>query len=341
MVDVIGAMLRHARVTFGLPLIGAAVALLLSLSNKQMYTSSATFLTAGSDAASSPFSGLAAQFGVTAGGRNAGQSPDFYVALVKSRPVLEDLARSPVLLRTTEGRRTATIAEVFTGVPPHDPVALRSAVDGLRGAVLTRIDRPTSMVHLGFVAESPELAELATARLLELLDRFNRETRRSQATSEKEFARDRMNQAGAELRAAEDALERFLQQNRQFRNSPSLTFQQERLQRQVTMRQEVFTSVAQSYEQARINEVRQMPAITVIDAPDGSARAAATGAVRKALIGAIFGLLLALVIVLYREFSLRLRQRREPGYEELGRQWRRLTGSFGSRLRNASPRKAP
>ena len=42
----------------------------------------------------------------------------------------------------------------------------------------------------------------------------------------------------------------FLVENRQFSNSPQLIFEHDRLERQVTMRQELVTAMAQAYEQA-------------------------------------------------------------------------------------------
>ena len=54
-------------------------------------------------------------------------------------------------------------------------------------------------------------------------------------------------------------------------NSPQLTFENDRLERQVFMRQELVTAMAQAYEQARIDEVRNTPLITVIDRPEPAA----------------------------------------------------------------------
>jgi len=92
-----------------------------------------------------------------------------------------------------------------------------------------------------------------------------RDTRQSQAAAERGFTEERMAEAQEELRAAENELQRFLQNNRQFQNSPELVFQHDRLQRRVAMRQQVYTSLVQSYEQARIDEVPNTPVITVVE----------------------------------------------------------------------------
>ncbi len=45
-------------------------------------------------------------------------------------------------------------------------------------------------------------------------------------------------------------------------------FEHDRLERPVSMRQELVTAMAQAYEQARVDEVRNTPVITVIDQPE-------------------------------------------------------------------------
>ncbi len=69
------------------------------------------------------------------------------------------------------------------------------------------------------------------------------------------------------MRAAEDTLEKFLQTNRQLENSPQLSFQRDRLQREAGRQQQMMLGLVQQYEDARIREVRDTPVITVIERP--------------------------------------------------------------------------
>jgi uncharacterized protein involved in exopolysaccharide biosynthesis len=145
--------------------------------------------------------------------------------------------------------------------------------------------------------------------ILDRLNWFNLVTRQSQAGAERRFMEGRLDEARAELRTAEDRLQNFLQRNRDFRNSPELTFQQDRLARDVQMRQQVYTSLAQAYEQARIEEVRDTPVITVVEQPDLPIRPDRRGAARSALValiaGGMLGTLIAFVMtVMERERAL-------------------------------------
>ena len=88
-----------------------------------------------------------------------------------------------------------------------------------------------------------------------------------------------------ELAFAEDSLKAFMFENRQFSNSPQLVFEEDRLQRQVSMRQDLVSAIAQAYEQARIEEVRNLPVITVIDHPEPPALADPRGRLMMLVLG--------------------------------------------------------
>ena len=100
------------------------------------------------------------------------------------------------------------------------------------------------------------------------LDEFNVNVRRSRARNEREFLEARVSEAQSDLRAAEGELEQFLKSNRDLRTSPSLAFQEARLRRKVDLAQTRFLGLQGQLDQARIQEVRDTPVITVLDTPD-------------------------------------------------------------------------
>jgi uncharacterized protein involved in exopolysaccharide biosynthesis len=142
-------------------------------------------------------------------------------------------------------------------------------------------------------------------RLLDGLNHFNRITRQSQAREERRFTEARLADAQASLRAAEDALQRFLEGNRQFSASAALKFQQDRLQREVQLQQQVVTSLAQQYEENRIREVRDTPVITVIDPPVLAARPDARLRGLILVLGTMAAFGISVMIVVVRESWIR------------------------------------
>jgi len=120
--------------------------------------------------------------------------------------------------------------------------------------------------------------------------------------------------SSGEPRAAENEPQRFLQNNRQFQSSPELVFQHDRLQRRVAMRQQVYTSLVQSYEQARIDEVRNTPVITVVEEAEEPVRPDSRRLPLKAALGVVLGGMFGTFVAFGREY---VRRQREEDAEEL------------------------
>jgi uncharacterized protein involved in exopolysaccharide biosynthesis len=159
----------------------------------------------------------------------------------------------------------------------------------------------------------PSVSQTLADRLLQGVNEFNLQTRKSQAGAERQFVDAQAADAEHELRDAEDQLQAFLQSNRAIGDSPQLTFERERLQRNVTLRQSIYTSLLQDREDARIREVRDTPVITVLDAPQLPLKSLGRKTLVKALAGALLGGTAAVAMALFME-SL-ARARRKPSDE--------------------------
>jgi uncharacterized protein involved in exopolysaccharide biosynthesis len=110
------------------------------------------------------------------------------------------------------------------------------------------------------------------------------------------FTEKRLADARSALRAAEDELQRFLQSNRRL-DFPTLAFERERLEREMTLREDVVRSLAQRYEEARIREVRDTPVLTIIEQPRLAAQPDERHRAVVLLVGSAASLLLGLLIV--------------------------------------------
>ena len=133
-------------------------------------------------------------------------------------------------------------------------------------------DAKTSIVTVGVATKWPFVSAAILNRLIAGVNEFDLNTRQTQAVAERAFVEARLGAARSELRDAEDRLQSFLASNREYRNSPALQFQYDRLYREVTSQQQVATTLRQDFEQARIDEVRNTPRITVIERPFVPAR---------------------------------------------------------------------
>jgi uncharacterized protein involved in exopolysaccharide biosynthesis len=178
------------------------------------------------------------------------------------------------------------------------------------------VGQQTSVVTISVRTDDRELSAAIGRRLLGLISKFDVETRQLQASAERGFAEERLEELRGEIMIAEDSLKAFLIENRQISNSPQLTFEHDRLQRQVIMRQELVTAMAQAFEQARIDEVRNTPVITVIDRPESPALPDPRFRLLKLLLGSTVGLLVGFGFAFIREFGERAKTEEGRAYGE-------------------------
>lgn len=292
-------LLRYRRLIVVLPLVFGTVAVVKSLLSRRTYTATASFTPQTGSRQQSPLAGLAAQFGVGTPGSAA--SPQFYEQIAKSRIVRRRIAEMPFTYRTGNGPRTATVADIWDVKAPTEPERLELAADQLGSIIRATTEPRTSIVTVSATTAWPELSEQLVSRTIRQVDLFNTSARQAQAAGEAQFVADRVRETQDSLRMAEEQLKGFLMRNRGgLDQSPDLAFQRERLQREVVMRQQLFSQLTLAFEQARIDAVRDLPVITAIERAEGSARANARHSARKGFVGMVLGLGLALLFALGR-----------------------------------------
>ena len=210
-------------------------------------------------------SGLASQLGVSTGA-DPSESPNFYVKLIESeelrRRLLNSRFQNP---RSDSPRDSATLLEILR-IRNGDPVRrMEIGLKKMRKAVSTGYDLKTNVVELVVTARWSELAAAMANRTIELVDAFNHEQRVSRARSKRVFVQSRLDSAKAELHQAEDKQKLFYDQNRQWRTSPELTFEEGRLHRNVDVTSDLFLTLQRQFEAARLEEFNDAAVITVVD----------------------------------------------------------------------------
>ena len=333
--SVLVAILRHPRILVGAPIIGLLAFAAWSRFAEVTYVAESKFLTQGS---SSPASGLAAALGFGGSG-GGGEGTGFYQALLDSRQLLKEAALTEYRFEVDDELGDSIIGnvlEIFEMGSVNEPIDARQllgAVSRVRKMINVSIDGRSGMVILVTDTPWPEFSELLNRRLLELTNTFNLERRQSQAAAERRFVEGRLHVRQAELKAAEDELEQFLDRNRSIESSPQLQFQRARIQRRVTLADEVFTTLSQAYEQARIDEVRNTPVVTIVDPPEGSVAAQAPFS-RLGRIGFILGLVAGILLALVVELLSHLRRQNAPEFREAGDLLRAVPATLLPRFRS-------
>jgi uncharacterized protein involved in exopolysaccharide biosynthesis len=286
---------------------GALVALIIVIPKSQSYVAAVSFVPQANEASRSVLAGLAGQFGVTLpSGGDQTTSPEFYVRLLKSRILLEKIVRDTFVVPELGGKAISFL-DLFE--IPGKTLALRedNGVKELNKLVSPSSTKATGIVDLYVATPWPSVSTAIAGKFVDGINDFNRRTRQGQASTERKFVESRLAVEASVLRAAEDRLEAFLRNNRQWAGSPDLTFQHDRLQREVLMQQQVFTSLTQSFEEVSIREVRDTPVITVVESPSHPVRPEPRYRAVGVLLGAVLGTMIGALVAFISEALARRR----------------------------------
>lgn len=296
-------------------LVGGTLAALAAFTKPALYVASASFIPEGSEQSRSALAGLAGQFGVAFASANQSQSPDFYSTLLTSRVLLRPIVRDTFAVQERGGRRIALL-DLFKIDGSSATRREEEGVLQLQKIVKPSIVKTTGVVEVTVATQWRSVSLAIANDLLTEVNEYNQRTRQGRAAAERKFVEGRLALAGSDLRAAEDRLEDFLMTNRQFTSSPDLTFQRDRLQRDVTLKQQVFTSLTQSYEEVRIREVHDTPVISVVETPSVPTLPEPRGRLVRVLFGLIFGALFGAFIAFISGAIARRRQEGDPEADE-------------------------
>jgi uncharacterized protein involved in exopolysaccharide biosynthesis len=211
--------------------------------------------------------GLASQVGIVLGGNaSSGPPPDYFTGLATSRKIKEAVLASHYTsdgtLAASGGRPLLELLDVKGDTPAR---RRENGVRRLGRMISTEVDRKGQIVTLAVSDREPRRAAAIANRLIELLNKYNVEQRRSRSRQQRELAASILAEARSQLRASEERLQDFLTRNRRFQQSPLLLFEETRLGRDVQQKQELTAALAQAYEEARISEAGDIPVISVID----------------------------------------------------------------------------
>lgn len=265
------SVLRHgAKHIIGWGIVAGALVATVTMLGPRTWTSRSS-LTPQQRRSNAPsgLSGLAAQFGVGVPFADGTQSVFFYAELIRSRELLRDVVLAPYT--SVEGG-PVSLAEVLRVRDAETAVRIDNAIRRLSQQLTVSADPKTNIVRISVSLPDAAVAVQVAQGILERVNRFNLEKRKSQARAEREFAERRVKENKAEMESAENRVQSFLAQNRGFLSSTELKVQQDRLDRDLSLRQRLYSTLSETYEQARLEEVRDTPVITVLEAPERAAQ---------------------------------------------------------------------
>lgn len=251
------------------------VAALAAIILPPVYEAHASFVTSSSSsskmggllgaAGSAGLQGMASELGLSSGG-DPSESPNFYVKLIQSeelrRRLLNSRFQNP---RSDNPRDSATLLSILHIRNADSVRRMEIALRQMQKSIGTDFDLKTNVVDLVVKARWSALAAAVANRTIELVDAFNHEQRVTRARSRRIFVQGRLDSAKVELQNAEEQQRHFYDQNRQWRSSPQLVFEEGRLRRNVDVATDLYLQLQRQFEAARLDEINDAAVITIVD----------------------------------------------------------------------------
>lgn len=291
-IDLIALLRRHRGQILAVGLFGAAALGASGLIGARQWEARSSF-TSFQSGGQLPggLSALTQQLGVQLPQGGDGGTPLFYSVLVRNRGLLRALVAQPF---PYAGPGMRDLGEALELKPDLSGDLRREAtVDKLLKAMTVDLNRESGIVSIAVKTQDPRVSLWINRTLLSLMDTYFGAIRRTRAGSERRFADEQRTVAKREVATAEQALETFLRNNKNYSGSPGLTTEFERLSREVALRQSVYSALEQAFYKARLDEVRDTPTISVIEAPVQPPKPAS----RFILLRVLFGFVLAVILV--------------------------------------------
>ena len=300
--EFVSALRRRARFAGMVSVAAAILAVGLGLLLPRWYTSGAS-LTVDSGpslSASAGVLGIASQLGFASAG--AQSSPLFYGDLLQSRAVQDRILNA--YLPVGEGGAFTTLLDTWGRSRPPTPRSWAAARGRLNAHLTTSVNARTGVIAFSIDGPSPQAAKLMADTALLALNDVIVALRRQRATSERRFLEARWREAGDSVRTHEARLRAFYEQNR-IAQSPSLQFEETRLRRDIERLASVYAQLGTQLEQARIQEIRDTPAVGIIDSPIEPARKSSPHLSMIAIIGSLLGVVVSVILAMLDSVRLR------------------------------------
>tara|TARA_Y100001958_G_C21228853_1_gene554374 strand:- start:631 stop:2091 length:1461 start_codon:yes stop_codon:yes gene_type:complete len=252
-------------------------------------------------------SGLASQFGVNIPNETAADlsSPLLYPEIIKSRIFAEKLLKKEFYLDRYQKRLKLIdiLIEKDRDKISSDQHLTTKAFNILNRDYIEFINDQNSPVSIIRVrAAEPLFARDLANEVLIQLESLNRYFKSQNVNEKINFINNRISSVSKDLRLSEIRLKNFNEQNRQI-SSPSLQLELDRLAREVEIQKEIYLTLKQQLELAKIEEVQKASVIQILDYPQISTEASNKNVLVVLLLSIFLGLGFGIAFAFIRSYA--------------------------------------
>ncbi len=187
---------------------------------------------------------------------------EYYAELLKRSMFLERIAN-----RKFNSKRYGKEVDLFSFYEieaDNETERLVKVYNAIKGSLEVSTHRTTKVITISYSTGEPELSAAITNAFIDELIKYNRDVRDSKAGRNLKFIEGQLNDNRKLLKDAESSLANFAAKNRIIA-SPDLEVEKDRLERNVKIQEEVYTTLKKQLELAKIEEQEEKPVIEILE----------------------------------------------------------------------------
>ena len=236
---------------------------------EEVFVSSATIIPANNENESPQITGLASQFGISLPGKSSGPS-QIYPQIIESRTLAKKMLYKTFFSKKFGKEKTLLdlLTQGYRKSGKESDVIEKFGLIEFSKKLFVDEDINTSIVTISVESFEPKLASDIANSLIDEFDIHQKQFNTKQAEKKRIFIEERINEVSIDLRSAEEDLKEFRLKNKKYQDSPNLLLEFERLLREVEVQKQIYITLKEEFERAKIQEVEDGDIIYVIDRPE-------------------------------------------------------------------------
>ena len=269
-----------------------------------IYESHSTILLPQNEGNLGGLAGIASQFGVNVPNASSVDlsSPSLIPDLIKSRTFAERILDKPFY--TKEFQKELSLLAIITYGEESPKLGLdtliQKAIGKLNGMI--SFENSGSFSVLTVKAKSPHFARDLNKAVLNELQSLNRFFKNQNQIDKSRFIKNRIESVENDLKKSEQRLKTFREKNRQI-ISPALQLEQDYLSRDVEIQKDIYLTLRQQQELAKIEEVEKASIIQVLDNPQVPLGPTNKNVRLSVMLAFVLGMGLGVIIAFIRSYA--------------------------------------
>ena len=182
---------------------------------------------------------------------------------------------------------------------------LREALEEIEDLISTSVDPESGLITISVLMPEKQLAADIADSIGIKIQKYIQFEQRIKSKEDRIFIENRLKETFKELTQTEEKLKIFREKNRILSESPELQLEYARLQRAVTIKQEVYITLQQQKELAIIEEQKNRPVINILDNAMKPEKKVKPKRILIVLLGTFLGFIMSTIFILTKNFILK------------------------------------